>query len=128
MTTDDQPLSGTLTDAQRVRRIAELLCKAIVTSEAAAVLIETNAREDAPVVEGATTGQPDENRVLGYLGLAGEASPLSIRLALGLSRSKVYRILQRLNGDGQIVASGQTRSISYRLSRAEPPLDKIALN
>lgn len=126
----NEPHTDILTDTQRVQRIAALLCKAIVISEARAAVNDSagESDDDASAMENTANDRSDERRVLGYLELAGQASPLSIRTALGLSRSSAYRILQRLNVDGQIVASGQTRSISYCLNRVQPPLDKIGLN
>lgn len=125
-----EPPTDTLTDTQRVHRIAALLCKAIIMSEARTVVSEPPAEsdDDVPAAGHAATDPSGERRVLSYLNLAGHASPLSIRTALGLSRSSAYRLLQRLNEEGLIVASGQTRSISYCLSRAQPSPDKIAQN
>ena len=70
----------------------------------------------------------DDQRIVAYLGLTGQGAPLAIRSALGLTRSAVYRSLLRLNRARQVVASGQTRMLVYRLNRDEPSAEKIGLN
>ena len=122
-----------LSDAQRLHRIAELLCKAILLAEASrAVLPAVSLGEPAEAVT--PTGFADDNmlsedeRVLNYLDLVDSASPAMIRSALGFSRSGTYRILNRLTNAGCIAASGQTRVLVYRLNRSEPPVEKIGLN
>ena len=122
-----------MSDAQRLHRIAELLCKAIVLAEASQAVLPT-ASLGEPADPVAPTGFPDDNllseegRVLNYLDFVASASPATIRGALGFSRTGTYRILHRLTTARSIVASGQTRMLAYRLNRGEPPAEKIGLN
>ena len=120
-----------LSEPQRLRRIAELLCKAIVLTEASRA-VQPEARpidSDGPVVlpsfRDASSG---DDRILNYLAFVGTASPAVIRSSLGLSRTSTHRALRRLSSAGNIVASGQTRGVAYRLSQGEPPPEKIGLN
>jgi uncharacterized membrane protein len=122
-----------LSDAQRLRRIAELLCKAIVLTEAS--------RAVQPLPRPADSGESvvppsfldaaapsEDDRISSYLAFVGGASPAVIRSTLGMSRTGTYRALHRLTAAGSIVASGQTRGLVYRLNQGEPPADKIGLN
>ena len=70
----------------------------------------------------------EETRILDYLGLTGQGSPVSIRTALGLSRSATYRALHRLTVAGHVVPNGQTRMLAYRLNKAEPSPQNIGRN
>lgn len=121
-----------LTNDERRRRVAELLCKAISLSEAKRV-VETPPSSGEVVVSPPVTTTPgdvgsDEHRILDYLELAGRGSPAAIREALGLSRSATYRALHRLTVVGHIRPGGKTRGLAYQLNSAEPPPHKIALN
>jgi uncharacterized membrane protein len=123
--------SDQLSDKQRVRRIAELLCKAIVLTDASWAVqlhaLSTDSSEPIvlPSFRDASSG---DDRILNYLAFVGTASPAVIRSSLGLSRTSTYRALRRLSSVGNIVASGQTRGVVYRLSQGEPPPEKIRLN
>lgn len=119
-----------ITEGERLRRIAELLCKAILLSDSRGVVHGRPQGEQTAETNELLVGPDNDetNRVFGYLQLTEAASPLSIRSALGLSRSAAYRALQRLSHQGQIVASGHTRSIIYRLNQAEPPPEAIRRN
>jgi DNA-binding transcriptional ArsR family regulator len=121
-----------MTEASRRRRIAELLCKAILLAEAndAVAAVERAAGVDVPTDPDEATNERNEesDRVLQFLGVVREASPATIRESLGISRSTVYRALQRLSREQQVIAEGQTRMIVYRLNQAEPPPEKIELN
>lgn len=120
-----------LTNDERRRRVAELLCKAISLSEAKRV-VETPPSSGEVVVSTLVTTPgdvgSDEHRILDYLELAGRGSPAAIREALGLSRSATYRALHRLTVVGHIRPDGKTRGLAYQLNSAEPPPHKIALN
>lgn len=121
--------SVSTSDAQRLRRIGELLCKAVILTEVnrampSVISTETNA-EPAAFDPAAIS---DDQRIVAYLGLTGQGSPLAIRSALGLTRSAVYRSLLRLNRERQVVALGETRTLIYRLNQAEPPVGQIELN
>ena len=120
-----------LSEPQRLRRIAELLCKAIVLTEASRA-VQPEARpidSDGPVVLPSFRDESSgDDRILNYLAFVGTASPAVIRSSLGLSRTSTHRALRRLSSAGNIVASGQTRGVAYRLSQGEPPPEKIRLN
>lgn len=121
-----------LTNDERRRRVAELLCKAISLSEAKRVVeaprLCGEVVASAPVTTTPDDVGSDEHRILDYLELAGRGSPAAIRHALGLSRSATYRALHRLTVAGHIRSSGKTRGLAYQLNDAEPPPHKIALN
>ena len=121
-----------MTESSRRRRIAELLCKAILLAEAkdAVAAAERAAGVDVPTEPDVATNERSEesDRVLQFLSVVREASPATIRESLGISRSTVYRALQRLSREQQVIAEGQTRMIVYRLNQAEPPPEKIELN
>ncbi len=69
-----------------------------------------------------------EDQILEFLKISGGASPAVIRNSLGLSRSRVYRSLQRLSQERQVHAHGQTRDLVYQLNQTEPPPDMIGMN
>ena len=130
---ESRPLPATnLPDRDRIRRIGELLCKAVMLAEAKRVVQPVEVQEmPAPGILG---GRPrartfSDQRVLRYLQTAGDASPVAIRTALGLSRSTAFRALTRLSADGEVVVAGGSGSLLvYRLSQDSPPADKIGLN
>jgi len=62
--------------------------------------------------ESQTPGQ----QIVSFLTEIGEASPQEIQLKHGLSRSKTYRLLTKLQQDGKVVKTGSTRAIRYRLA------------
>jgi hypothetical protein len=128
----NQQIAVVLTEAQRLRRVAELLCKAIVLAEVKRVVepVHVADGDDNP---GHCSARPndtgsEEIRILDYLELRGRGSPVSIREALGLSRSATYRALHRLTVAGHVIPSGQTRMLAYQLNKAEPCPQKIGLN
>ena len=121
--------SVSTSDAQRLRRIGELLCKAVILAEvnrAMASVISTETNAEPAAFDPAAIS--DDQRIVAYLGLTGQGSPLAIRSALGLTRSAVYRSLLRLNRERQVVALGETRTLIYRLNQAEPPVGQMELN
>jgi biotin operon repressor len=126
-----QPQHAAVTDAGRLRRIAELLCKAIVLTEASQAVQAGSCRtnSDVPVASPSLRDPSSgDDRILNYLAFVGTASPAVIRSSLGLSRTSTHRALRRLSSAGNVVASGQTRGVVYRLSEGEPPPEKIGLN
>ena len=122
-----------MSDVQRLHRIAELLCKAILLTEASRA-VRPVAPQAEPVQTVARSDFAEDNllseeeRVLNYLDFVDAASPATIRNALGFSRTGTYRILRQLTAAGCVAASGQTRELVYRLNRGEPPVEKISLN
>lgn len=121
----------TLTENQRLRRICELLSKAVVLDAASRIVspavaaTEAAPRAASPEQLVAEAGS-DITRIESYLALIGEASPAMIRETLGLPRMRIYRAAQRLLAAGSIVISGQTRTVTYRLSHARAA--KFSLN
>lgn len=128
----DQQTTDVLTDQERRRRVAELLCKAIFLAEAKRAVPPVRLADAAGnLVRNPTTPNDtdsEETRILDYLELTGQGSPVSIRTALGLSRSATYRALQRLTVAGHVVPSGQTRMLAYQLNKAEPSPQNIGRN
>ncbi len=125
------PPTDALPDDQRIRRICELLSKAMILDAVGRIVSPTVATAEAApkailpeqvVVE---TGS-DVARIESYLVLIGEASPAMIRETLGLPRMRIYRAAQRLLAAGTIMVSGQTRTVTYRLSAA--PTEKLSHN
>jgi len=109
-----RPLIPT-TEPERIRLIGELLCKGILCSpslRANAALAMVN-----PAVDG---GEP-EQRIVDYLRRHQAASPSEMRTVLNLSRSRTYRVLQRLLLSRQVVANGgRTTAAAYRLADFDP--------
>jgi hypothetical protein len=120
-------------DTQRLRRIGELLCKAVMLAEADRALQvppeKVELRDTTPLV---ALPDPrvaaDDNRIVDYLGLVGTAAPAGIRGTLGLSRSGLHRAMRRLAAAGCVVSTGNTRGVVYRLNRDEPSPERIGLN
>lgn len=124
---------GNLSEAERLRRIAELLCKAIARTAAIGVVaapVPVDSGEHSPPRPGFMTVDNDAEaeRVISYLRFVGSAAPAMIRGTLGLSRTGTHRVLIRLARAGKIIVSGKTRNIAYRLKELEPPADRIMLN
>jgi hypothetical protein len=124
--------SSKLNESERLQRVAEILCKVILLSEVDVALHVSDANERSksttllpvrPMVD-----HPEDERILRYLALVGEASPVEIRGTLGMSRSSTWRALQRLAQASRIMGSGQTRKLVYQLNAGEPPADRIGLN
>ena len=120
-----------LPDDQRIRRICELLSKAMILDAAGRIVsAAVVAAEGAPNVTMpeqvvAETGS-DVARIESYLALVGEASPAMIRETLGLPRMRIYRAAQRALAAGEITVSGQTRTVTYRLN--SPQVQKRSHN
>lgn len=114
----------------RRKRIAQLLLKAILQTETEDAVRPAIApdSESSISIAGAQPDASNAERVVQFLRVTGEASPVSIRSSLGLSRSGAFRILQSLAHSRRIVTHGQTRALVYRLNEREPPPEKLELN
>ncbi len=112
---------------ERLRRIAELLGKAVLLTEAKRM---TQSRPSPNNTRKGKEwdGTQTDHRILSYLSVSGEATPLVIRSALGLPRTTAYRSFHRLENAGHIAGRGRAKALIYRLLRQEPPPDKIGLN
>jgi hypothetical protein len=108
------PLSFTagLSEEERMRRIGAFVCRV-------ARLAPLPPFESPPLVVLAEDAAPDA-RILAYLGTGREASPVEIRLTLGLSRSMTYRALQLLALEGLVARRGSTKSVLYRAIAFDP--------
>lgn len=117
-------------ESARRKRIGQLLYKAMLQTETEEALGPAISPDSESGFSVAVT-QPDASdaeRVVQFLRVTGEASPVSIRNSLGLSRSGAFRILQSLAHSRRIVTHGQTRALVYRLNECEPPREKLELN
>lgn len=102
-----------LTEADRLQRIGEWVCRA------ARFVVPESSPADSPVpVTGANLAPNDS--VLAYLRFRPEASPLELRLSLGLSRSMTHRILLELLAQGLVTRHGRTKAIVYRSQHPDP--------
>lgn len=125
ITSSPSPFSS-LPPSERIDRIAALLCKAVMLAEAKRMVLPAGIVTPAPQ-ERAERIDTD-HRILNYLRLSGEATPLVIRGALGLTRSTAYRSFLRLQQAGHILGTGRASALIYRLNQQEPPPDRIGLN
>lgn len=103
-----------------------LLCKAIMLAEAKQMVLPPAAQPS--LSEDRTEAINIDHRILNYIRVSGEATPLVIRDALGLARTTAYRSFMRLKHAGHIFGTGQKSALIYRLNQQEPPSDKIGLN
>jgi len=100
--------SAALPEEEQMRRIGAFICRVARFSSPPPPL----SLSPFVLVEDA---DPDE-RVLAYFRRVREASPVEIRVALGLSRSMTYRSLQRLTLGGRIMSRGHTKAVVYRVA------------
>ncbi len=114
------PRSEDLTEAERLRRIGELIGRGIMRSRL--LRDESNGRHAQNVVTGSVVEGAEEprQRIVALLQRTKEASPAEIRVMLKLSRSGTDRALQRLRAEQRVVASGRTSSVVYRLKEFDP--------
>jgi hypothetical protein len=103
-----------MTEQERLRRIGELICRAIMRSPELPVATAVR-----PVGAPYPRGQPEEG-IVNYLRCFGQASPTEMRLAMGLSKSMAARSLQRLLETKRVIVSGRTRAAFYRLTDFDP--------
>ena len=115
-----------LSAQQRMRRICELLSKAVVRDCASRITVANTRVTVSREVRSLGRDASDRDRVLNYIALVGEARTTVIRETLGLSRVQLHRAIQPLVASGRVVASGQSRATAYRLSEREAA--KAALN
>ena len=83
-------------------------------------LLDRSENEVKPPSENGTVTNPISQtpvqKIISFLTEIGEASPQEIQLKHGLSRSKTYRLLTKLQSDGKVEKTGSTRAIHYRLA------------
>lgn len=104
-----------LTSEERRQRIAELLCKAIHYEGAKQAT--SGPAMSAPASGPAPKPPPptEEERVLRYLNQVGQTTPLTLRTALGIPRTTMYRILLRLSQQGLVGTAGTARAATVWL-------------
>ena len=111
---------GALTEAERFRRIGELIGRGIIRSR---LLDDESGKRHAKNVVSRSADAGDEDprqRIVALLQRTMEASPAEIRTLLKLSRSSTDRALQRLRAEERVVAIGRTCSVVYRLKDFDP--------
>lgn len=118
--------SSSLPPSERIDRIATLLCKAVMLAEAKRMVRPAGAV--IPTCQDQAERIDIDHRILNYLQVSGEATPLVIREALGLTRSTAYRSFLRLQQAGHILGTGRASALVYRLNQQEPSADRIGLN
>ena len=109
-----QTASG-LTEEQRLRRICELLSKAVVADWTERIVRDRVTDRPTAGEMASKSELTDRQRVLSYLELVGHATPSSIRATLGLPRMRLYRAVQPMLATGRLAANGHTRTITYSL-------------
>ena len=124
MRPEDIRSHATVLEPWRVKRICELLSKAVVRDLASRVVVTDQPQPTTKEMTGQSA--PHSTRLLSYLQLVGEASPAVMRETLGLSQMQVYRALQPLLRSGRVEARGLSRDVVYVVTRSEA--DKAALN
>jgi hypothetical protein len=108
--------TGELTEEQRLKRICELLSKAVVADWAGQITSSLPKNPPAPGVITPHADASDRQRILDYLALVGgPATPSHIRATLGLPRMRLYRAVQPMLASGRLRASGHTSTIAYSL-------------
>ncbi len=103
-------------EAERIQRIGELICKAIIRSRAEPVAGDVSGPVDeSPIPE------KSDRRIVAYLRQTQEAAPGEMGRMLNLSRATVHRTLQRLLAERRVVAvGGRTSAAAYRLAEIDP--------
>ena len=109
-------MTRSLSEAERLRQIGELLYGAIDWSKVPVTVEEPEARlvTIASTNDSGTLTSP-ESRVVHYLRRVGEASPAVLRTVLHMPKTSAYRVIQGMVDAGSIRGFGQTRSLVYRL-------------
>jgi uncharacterized membrane protein len=124
---------GSLSEEQRLKQIAEILCDAILVADRDGTLAaERDRSAEVPSTETPPASPrqlpADEQRVVDYLARVSQAPPLALRALLGLPRTSAYRVLNRLIAAGHVVTGGQTRRLIYRLNPLPPRKQNVELN
>lgn len=120
-----------LTDGDRLKRIGDILCAAILAHcppmcESEGVREGDIEQDRTPLV--GRRGMTPEDRVLDYLSKVGEASPAILRTVIHLPRTSAYRVINGLVETGRIRGTGQTRTLVYRLGSMPPHQQNVEGN
>ena len=111
-------------EAERLRRIGELIATAVIRWErdqrlAAPAKRESEDRSKSAEVSVGLVDDRIELAIVGHLTRVGAATPRDLCIALGLARMTITRKLARLRASGVLTAAGKTRAVCYRL-RTDP--------
>lgn len=107
-----------LPEAERIRRIGELIGKAVLLYRRdlrTAGRVEALAATLEPRGPTSLIDDQTEKQIVEYLAKIGTASPHDLCIALGHTRTTVSRKLARLRNAGILIASGKTKAIRYSL-------------
>lgn len=105
---------------ERCREIGDLLGKALVGRFRQLRLQQLahpheNAKAPRSLDLTALVSDEAEQKMIRHLMIAGDATPVEFRAALGLSRATVFRRLVRLRESGMVSLEGKFRTARYRL-------------
>lgn len=114
-------MQPTLTEAQRMCRIGELLARGVAGLAAQNAGTVNGARAEAPADSESDPSPPeglsdDAAIVFGFIADVREVSPADVRDRFGLSRATAYRRLRELEDRGLIQRGGQSRAVKYTLA------------
>ena len=128
-----KPEEHFLNEQERLKRIAEILCSAILAEGPSIVEPGESVdgdRDQSLLLEPVTVqrGTVHEDKVVNYLSKVGEASPAILRAVLQLPRTSAYRVIDGLVESGRIVSDGQTRALVYRLGTLPPHRQNVEGN
>ena len=107
-----------LPEAERIRRIGELIGKAVLLYRRdlrTAGRVEALAAAHKPRGPTNLIDDETEKRIVEYLAKIGPASPHDLCVTLGHTRTTVSRKLARLRNAGVLQTSGKTKAIRYSL-------------
>ena len=107
-------------EAERLRRIGELIATAVIRYEreqrsVAPVRRGRDARREEPENPANLVTDQTEKEIVRYLARVGGATPRDLCIALGLSGITITRKLARLRVAGLLTVRGKTRAACYRL-------------
>ncbi|RRJ95650.1 hypothetical protein Ga0100231_003980 [Opitutaceae bacterium TAV4] len=117
-----------LTEAERIRRIGELLFTAVIRYrhlhpeefEKPARFPRNPGQKLAGGFDPADfVSDESEKRILRYLSVVGTASPKDFQVALEMSSATVTRKLVRLRASNLVTVSGKTNAVRYQLAPPE---------
>lgn len=117
-----------LTEAERIRRIGELLVTAVIRyrhlhPEEFEKPVRFPRDPDREAAGGfdpvGFVSDESEKRILHYLAVVGTASPKDFQVALEMSSATVTRKLLRLRASNLVAVSGKTNAVRYQLASPE---------
>ena len=107
---------------ERCRQIGAILAKAAIRLLAEEDRLKAKAQNtpqsENQVVLSSLVSDQTEKRILEYLSLAIDASPVELCAALKIPRPTIFRKLARLRTAGLVMVEGKTQGARYRLRGA----------